>query len=152
MNRVQTRCGWSHTKSAVFPNAVGPVTMVNSPSGNRTFKSFNSNRRSSLGAVKSMEIEPTSSLEVSLKEGSRTTVLVDEGSHVFPFTTLPVSDLQYHQMRQYDLEVKSILCVHSARAGAALLNGRERVSVETPQFWDAKILMESQNQMLSCKR
>ena len=55
-------------------------------------------------------------------------------------------------MRQYDLEVKSILCVHSARAGAALLNGRERVSVETPQFWDAKILMESQNQMLSCKR
>ena len=55
-------------------------------------------------------------------------------------------------MRQYDLEVKSILCVHSARAGAALLNGRERVSVETPQFWDAKILMESQNQMLSYKR
>ena len=55
--------------------------MVNSPSGNRIFKSFNSNRRSSSGAVKSMEIEPTSSLEVSLNEGSR----------VFPFTTFPVS-------------------------------------------------------------
>jgi len=40
----------------------------------------------------------------------------------------------------------------SVRAGAALLNGRERVSVETLQFWDAKILMESQNQMLSYKR
>ena len=38
-----------------------------------------------------MEIEPTSLLEVSLKEGSRTAVLVDEGSRVFPFTMLPVS-------------------------------------------------------------
>ena len=91
VNRAQTRCGRWHTKSAVFPDTVGPVTIVNSPSGNRIFKSFNSNRRSSSGAVKSMEIEPTSSLEASLREGSRTTVLVDEGSRVFPFTMLPVS-------------------------------------------------------------
>jgi len=91
MNRVQTRCGQSHTKSAIFPNAVSSVTMVNSLSGNRTFKSFNSNCRSSSGAVKSMEIGPTSSLEVYLKERSRTTMLVDEGSRIFPFTTLPVS-------------------------------------------------------------
>ena len=41
--------------------------------------------------MKSMEIGPTSSLEVYLKEGSYTTMLVDEGSRVFPFTALPVS-------------------------------------------------------------